>query len=61
MCRSALYGAANLCSMQDVPRRGSCRSRVGHKAECDGVAALGAHIAKQFGVAYQFIDVDSPL
>ena len=32
-----------------------------HATECDGVAALGAHIAKQFGVAYQFIDVDSPL
>lgn len=32
-----------------------------HATERDGVAALGAHIAQQFGVRYQFIDVDSPL
>lgn len=32
-----------------------------HATERDGVAALGAHIAQEFGVRYQFIDVDSPL
>ncbi len=31
-----------------------------HATERDGVDALGAHVAKLFGVAYQFIDVDSP-
>jgi dinuclear metal center YbgI/SA1388 family protein len=35
---------------------------VGHHAsERGGIAALGAHLAQKFGVATEFIDVDSPL
>lgn len=35
---------------------------VGHHAsERSGIAALGSHLAQKFGVATEFIDVDSPL
>ena len=32
-----------------------------HATERDGVAALAAHLVQQFGVNYQFIDINSPV
>lgn len=32
-----------------------------HATERDGVAALAAHLVQQFGLTYQFIDIDSPV
>jgi len=32
-----------------------------HATERDGVAALAAHLVQQFGVTYQFIDINSPI
>jgi len=32
-----------------------------HSTERDGVAALASHLVQQFGVTYQFIDINSPV
>lgn len=32
-----------------------------HATERDGVAALAAHLVQQYGVTYQFIDINSPI
>ena len=32
-----------------------------HATERDGVAALASHLVQQFGVSYQFIDINSPV
>lgn len=32
-----------------------------HATERDGVAALAGHLVQQFGVSYQFIDINSPV
>ena len=32
-----------------------------HATERYGVAALGEHLATQFGVTHQFIDIDNPV
>ena len=32
-----------------------------HATERDGVAALAGNLVQQFGVTYQFIDINSPV
>jgi putative NIF3 family GTP cyclohydrolase 1 type 2 len=32
-----------------------------HATERYGVQALGAHLARQFGISHQFIDIDNPV
>ncbi|HOW77464.1 MAG TPA: Nif3-like dinuclear metal center protein, partial [Candidatus Competibacteraceae bacterium] len=32
-----------------------------HATERDGVQALGAHLAQQFGLRFIFVDIDNPV
>jgi putative NIF3 family GTP cyclohydrolase 1 type 2 len=32
-----------------------------HATERYGIQALGEHLAEQFGLAYQFVDIDNPV